>query len=189
MLPDRRCARRAPLASGMAPRDPGDRLGARGRRASLAVTRPSLATSRSSPTPATRIDYEGTLLFEGDYRRPGQLHVFHSRQTYLTDGHDRARLDWTTWQDGDTLLLPETYLMVGDSVFHRDAPGRPWRRFAGRARQQARVIGVRRAACAAAARCARTGRLAGRDARRRWTARALYAAPGRTRVSATCGTP
>jgi glyoxylase-like metal-dependent hydrolase (beta-lactamase superfamily II) len=99
------------------------------------------ATSRSSPTPATRIDYEGTLLFEGDYRRPGQLHVFHSRQTYLTDGHDRSRLDWTTWQEGDTLLLPETYLMVGDSVFHRDAPGRPWRRFAGRARQQARVTG------------------------------------------------
>ena len=90
--------------------------------------------------PATRIDYEGQLFFEADFRRPGEVHVFHSRQSYVTDGGRRARLDWTTWQDGDTLIEPETYLLLADSVYHRDTPQQPWRRLAGHPREQAQVL-------------------------------------------------
>jgi hypothetical protein len=95
---------------------------------------------RPSSSPATRIDYEGTLLYEAHFRRPGEVQTYHSRQSYLTDGGDRARLDWTTWQDGDTLLVPETYLLVGDRVFHRDAPDQRWRRLGGGRGRQARVL-------------------------------------------------
>jgi glyoxylase-like metal-dependent hydrolase (beta-lactamase superfamily II) len=95
---------------------------------------------RSSSSPATRIEYEGTLLYEGHFRRPGDVRVFHSRQSYFTDGGDRARLDWTTWQEGVATLGPETYLLVGDRVFHRDAPERSWREFGGDRARQMRAL-------------------------------------------------
>src|SRR5207249_3695260 len=73
---------------------------------------------------------------EAHFRRPGDVHAYFSRQTYSTDGRGRARLDWITWAAGDTVLVPESYLVTDDRVVHRDAPDQPWRDYAGpRARQ------------------------------------------------------
>lgn len=90
--------------------------------------------------PATRIEYEGTLAHEGHYRRPGDVRAYHSRQTYLTDGGDRARLDWMTWREGVPASGPESYLLVGNRVFHRETPGGRWREFGGDRARQARGL-------------------------------------------------
>src|SRR5439155_311119 len=96
--------------------------------------------ARSPSPPIAQIEYEGTLLFEAHFRHPGDVHPYHSRQRFLSDGGDRARLDWTTWENGDTLLVPETYLLAGGRVLHRDAPNQPWRLLAGSRARQGRLL-------------------------------------------------
>ena len=86
--------------------------------------------------PPTRVEYHGTLFYEGHFRHPGDVHPYHSRQIYSTDGRGAARLDWTTWEDGDTVFVPESYLLTDGRVFHRDSPAVPWQEYQGpRARQ------------------------------------------------------
>jgi hypothetical protein len=88
---------------------------------------PAPAETKGRPAPAiTRIEYEGTLQLEGHFRRPGDVHPYHSHQVYSTDGHDRARLDWTTWEESDPARITESFLIAGDRVFHRDATDKPW---------------------------------------------------------------
>jgi hypothetical protein len=90
------------------------------------------AETKRDPAPASaQIEYEGTLLLEGHFRRPGDVHRIHSRQAFSTNGRDRARLDWTTWEDDDSAPVTETFLVVGDRVFHRDAPEQPWCAYTG----------------------------------------------------------
>jgi len=99
---------------------------------SRAGTDPAPAETKRDPASAsTRIEYEGTLLLEGHFRRPGDVHRIHSRQVFCTDGRDRARLDWTTREDGDSAPVTETFLVVGDRVFHRDAVEQPWCAYTG----------------------------------------------------------
>jgi hypothetical protein len=109
---------------------------------SLTSTSPAGSSRPASRSPArsiTQIEYEGTVFFEGHGRRPGDVHPYHSRQRFYSDGGKRVRLDWTTWNDGDTLIEPEAYLFLDGRVFHRDRPGRPWRLEEGPRRRQARL--------------------------------------------------
>jgi hypothetical protein len=88
---------------------------------------PVRAETKDRPVPAiTRIEYEGTLLLEGHFRRPGDVQRYRSLQVCSTDGRDRTRLDWTTWEDDHSAPVTETFLVVGDRVLHRDAPDKPW---------------------------------------------------------------
>jgi glyoxylase-like metal-dependent hydrolase (beta-lactamase superfamily II) len=76
--------------------------------------------------------YEGTIDLEAHFRRPGETRRYQSRQRFLTDGERAFRMDWQTWQTGDsTIGPPESDLVLGERVFHRDAPGAPWRELVG----------------------------------------------------------
>ena len=87
----------------------------------------------------SQLRYEGTVWLEGHFRRPHDTRSYHSEAIYSADGRGRARLDWTTWADGDSARVPETYLVTGDSVFHRDAPEKPWQLLAGERRRLGRI--------------------------------------------------
>jgi len=85
-----------------------------------------------TPPPAAVTTYEGRVWLEGHYRRPGECREYRSRQVFRTDGRDNARLDWYAWAPDDTTPpSPETFLVTGRRVFHRDAPGEPWVEYAG----------------------------------------------------------
>src|SRR5262245_48653306 len=85
----------------------------------------ALATAVSAgaavPQAITRIEYDGRLDYLGHARRPGDLSHYRSLQVCFTDGL-RTRLEWTAWKEGDTLRIPESFLVTPDRVFHRDAP-------------------------------------------------------------------
>jgi hypothetical protein len=91
-----------------------------------------------APAPL-QIRYQGTVDLEAHFRRPGETRAFRSEQRFYTDGRGRARLDWSTTAETDTAWAPETYLVVGDSVYHRDAPDARWRLLAGRKEREARL--------------------------------------------------
>lgn len=95
---------------------------------------PSLAPATADATPATglSVTYEGRLDLEAHFSRPGETHPYHSRQRFLTDGRSAVRLDWWTWAWDDTAAgEPETYLLAGGKVWHRDAPAAGWEQLAG----------------------------------------------------------
>ncbi len=101
------------------------------------VTAAAAAKDRGAPR-ETR--YEGTLDYYGHGPRPGYSRGYHSEQHYTTDGKGRVRLDWWTWwSDKDTARVPETYLVAGDSVFHRDAPDSGWKLLSGDEARLARL--------------------------------------------------
>lgn len=86
----------------------------------------------ASPTTGVSVTYEGRLDLEAHFSRPGETRPFHSRQRFVTDGRSAVRLDWWTraWDDtaaGD----PETYLLAGGKVWHRDAPDAGWEQLSG----------------------------------------------------------
>jgi len=111
--------------------------------AAFAVVAASLAAAPSAPQPVTSITYEGTVWLEGHFRRPGECHEFLSREVFRTDARGDVRLDWTTWQAGDTATqAPETFLLHDRRVFHRDAPGEPWAEFTGGRARAARIQAV-----------------------------------------------
>ena len=86
-----------------------------------------------------QIRYKGTLWYEGHYRRPHEVRTYNSEAIYTADGRGRARLDWTTWRDTDSTRVPESFLVEGDSVFHRNDPTSPWQLLAGEARRLGRL--------------------------------------------------
>jgi hypothetical protein len=86
-----------------------------------------------------QISYRGTLELEADFHRPGETRTYGSEQRFCLAPDGRVRLDWTTWPEGDTARVPETFLVRGDSVFHRDAPGARWALFAGRRAHEGRL--------------------------------------------------
>lgn len=86
-----------------------------------------------------QLKYEGTLWLEAHFRRPHEVRSFRSEATYTADGHGRARVDLTQWAEGDSNRVPETFLVAGDSVFHRDEPAGPWELLAGERRRVERL--------------------------------------------------
>ncbi len=100
---------------------------------------PSCAAGRPSAPPITRIEYDGTLFFEAHFRHPGDVHPYHSHAAYMTDAAGNARLDWTTWEEGDSARVPETFLLTQGRVVHRDSPEQPWQEYTGARARQARL--------------------------------------------------
>ena len=92
---------------------------------------PSRAAGADPPAEPVTIRYEGTLELEGHYAKPGETRPYHSEQRFSTDGRGRARLDWTTWLEGDSAREPETYIVHREAVYLRRAPGTPWLRLSG----------------------------------------------------------
>ena len=91
---------------------------------------PRAEGAATPPSPIT-VRYQGEIDLEGHYARPGDTKPFHSDQRFMTDGQGRVRLDWTIWAEADTVREPETYLVVREAVYHRNAPGAPWFRLSG----------------------------------------------------------
>ena len=100
--------------------------------------RPATASEDPAGKPS-QLRYEGTVWLEGHFRRPHEIRPYHSEAVYSADGRGRARVDWTTWADGDSTRVPESYLVVADRVFHRDAPEKPWQLLAGERRRLGRI--------------------------------------------------
>jgi len=85
------------------------------------------------------LTYEGTIYYQGHYPRPGEARAYHSAQRYMVDRRGRARFEWSTWSDTDTARVPESYLVAGDSVFHRESPTSTWELLAGEDARVARL--------------------------------------------------
>jgi glyoxylase-like metal-dependent hydrolase (beta-lactamase superfamily II) len=83
-----------------------------------------------------QVRYEGTLELEGDFRRPGETRSYDLEQRFRRWPDGRVQADWTTWSEGDTARIPESFLVCGDSVFHRDTPDAQWVLLAGRRSHQ-----------------------------------------------------
>ena len=96
-----------------------------------AAATPAAPATAAPPNSPRQLHYQGTFVAEAHYRRPGDTRRYGSEQWYYTDGKGRVRLEWTTWNEGDTTRVPESFLFIGESVFHRDAPTGPWRLLAG----------------------------------------------------------
>jgi len=85
-----------------------------------------IPTSVPAATRPIRIHYEGTLEYEAHYRKPGETRAYHSDARWAWDGKDRCRLDITVSGQGDTTAQPETFLLLGERLFHRPDPGSRW---------------------------------------------------------------
>ena len=85
------------------------------------------------------LTYEGTIYYQGHYPRPGEARAYHSAQRYMVDQRGRARFEWSTWSDADTARVPESYLVAGDSMFHRESPTSTWELLAGEDARVARL--------------------------------------------------
>ena len=96
---------------------------------------PLLATAGPRAPQYTTVEYRVTLLYVAHARHPGDVRPYHALERCFTDGN-RVRMDGTTWAEGDTTRSPETYLLIGDRVFHRDSPGKPWQTFVPSSRRE-----------------------------------------------------
>ena len=101
-------------------------IGVDGRAAELAAVSAGEAT------------YEGSLDVVGHYAKPGDTRRYGSIQRFLSNGRGTVRLEWTTWSEGDSSRVPESFLVQGARVFHRDDPSARWEEFAGMRADQAR---------------------------------------------------
>jgi glyoxylase-like metal-dependent hydrolase (beta-lactamase superfamily II) len=104
----------------------------------LAFVTPVAACHAEAPVPL-QARYLGTVNLEAHFKRPGETRPFRSQQRFYTDGKDRVRLDWSTGAETDTAWAPESYLVVGDRVYHRDAPDARWQLLAGRKAHEGRL--------------------------------------------------
>ncbi len=81
---------------------------------------------------AVAVRYEGTVELEGHFERPHAVRLFHSSRRIVVAGPDRARQDWTTWQDGDSARTVESTLLLGERVLRRADAQAPWVELSGR---------------------------------------------------------
>ncbi len=89
------------------------------------------AAAPAAPTPV-QVRYDGTIWYEGHGLKPHAIGVYRSKAIYSANARGGVRVDWSTWKEGDSASAkPETYLVAGDSVFHRDAPGEKWSLLSG----------------------------------------------------------
>lgn len=86
-----------------------------------------------------QISYRGTVELEAHFRHPGETRSFESEQTFYRGPAGHVRLDWTTWAEGDSSRVPETYIVSGDSVFYREAPDARWQLLAGERARLGRI--------------------------------------------------
>lgn len=98
----------------------------------------SLGPAGATAAVPRQLHYEGTIDYEGHYPRPGDTRRYLCEQRYTTDGAGSVRLEWTTWKEGDSTRVPESFLIVGDRVFHRDDPASRWKLRAGERARLAR---------------------------------------------------
>jgi hypothetical protein len=122
----RRCAPAAIVAIGMSI-------------VALGATPADVRAAKKGPPVALQAGYRGTVKVEAHFRRPGETRAYQSEQRFYTDGKGRARLDWSTGEEADTAWAPESYLVVGDSVYHRDAPNARWQLLRGRKAHEGRL--------------------------------------------------
>jgi len=91
----------------------------------------------TSPAKARHVRHDGSFDFEGHGSRPGETRHYESVRELWTDGGGRFRLDWTTWAKGDSTAEPESFLMIGDDIYHRDSPTAKWKYQSGGRRDRA----------------------------------------------------
>lgn len=86
---------------------------------------------RLQPGQALEIDLEGRVELEAHFERPHAVRTYHSRDRFRLAADGSVRRDWTTWADGDSVLDPETWLIAGGRVYHRDGTAQPYRELTG----------------------------------------------------------
>lgn len=95
--------------------------------AALSAWWPAPAVAADASSARVQVRYDGTIWYEGHYPRPHEIRRYRSKAIYSADGRGNVRVDWATWEEGDSAnVTPETFLVAGDSVFHRDSPGDKW---------------------------------------------------------------
>jgi hypothetical protein len=82
---------------------------------------------------------QGAVFLEGHYARPGDVMRFESMRRFLADGKGALRLEWTTWAQGDSERIPETFLLARGRVYDQERPGAPWQELSGSAANRARL--------------------------------------------------
>ena len=82
---------------------------------------------------------QGAVLLEGHYAHPGDVMRFESKRRFLADGKGALRLEWTTWAQGDSERIPETFLLARGRVYDQERPGAPWEELSGSAANRARL--------------------------------------------------
>jgi hypothetical protein len=92
--------------------------------------------------PPGEVTFEGTLDLVGHYGKPGDTRRFESIQQFYSNGRGSVRLEWTTWPQGDSSRVPESFLLTGGRVFHRSKAGGRWSELSGRHGEQARFQAV-----------------------------------------------
>jgi glyoxylase-like metal-dependent hydrolase (beta-lactamase superfamily II) len=90
-----------------------------------------------APDRALAVRYDGAFDYEGHLERPHALKTYRSSRRITIAGPNRARQDWTTWEDGDTARTVESTLLLGDRVLRRDDASSPWVELSGRAAGEA----------------------------------------------------
>lgn len=86
----------------------------------------ALAAKPAAPS-AVQVRYDGTIWYEGHGPKPHAIGVYRSMAIYSANARGGVRVDWSTWKEGDSATVkPETFLVAGDSLFHRDSPEDKW---------------------------------------------------------------
>lgn len=98
-----------------------------------------VATALEAAARVREVRYQGTLELEAHFGKPGDTRIYQSEQYYQSDGRGRVRLDWISWAEGDTVRLPETFLLIGEQLFHRSDPAAPWRLLIGERGREGRL--------------------------------------------------
>lgn len=84
-------------------------------------------TYEGAPRTTVRVVYEGRFELEAHYAKPHDTRPFGTRLTVLTDGADRARLDWETWPVGrEEKRDVETTLVDATRVWFRPEATKPF---------------------------------------------------------------
>ena len=91
------------------------------------------------PIPQGSATFEGTLDLVGHYAKPGDTRRYQSIQKFYSNGQGSVRLDWITWPEGDSSRVPESFLLAGERVFHRDSPSERWSEYSGMKAEQGRL--------------------------------------------------
>lgn len=95
--------------------------------ASPRVTPADLPMYAGAPRTAVRVIYAGRFELEAHLAKPHDTMAFGARLTVLTDGSDRARLDWESWPIGrEERRDVETTLIEATRVWFRSTASRPF---------------------------------------------------------------
>jgi hypothetical protein len=82
--------------------------------------------------------YDGKVVVEAHLEKPHDMMTRVSRQRFFYDGENRARLEWTTWVEGDSTSTTETTLLLGDRVLMQGHGRTTWLEPKGDQKDEAR---------------------------------------------------